>query len=257
MDDDPAMNRIIQEVVGYLGYDVRLTPNAEDGLALAEKLEPQLILLSLRMAGTDSAKVCRRLRQSPATAETPVLFMSPQPASPDFRDEVAAGARYFTSKPFLANDLAADLYHLGQAGFHLPMSAQELLRVTRILPEPVELEAEAAPPAEELMQDNGGGRGNGKEHAPASAEESAEPESAPEETGRRHLRRFAQRQAQPGHDLEELLAEVRAIRQTSLANAYRIKALVAVLEEAGVIDRGAVDRSMQQVLREGRANGGS
>ncbi|MBE7557654.1 hypothetical protein HS125_01365 [bacterium] len=76
-----------------------------------------------------------------------------------------------------------------------------------------------------------------------------QPEEAP---GRRHLRRFAQREAGPGRELEELLAEVRAIRQTSVANAYRIKAVVAVLEEAGLVTRGAVDRAMHQAMRDAR-----
>ncbi|MBE7557653.1 response regulator [bacterium] len=89
MDDEPAMGRLMQEVVGYLGFDVRVTPNAEDGLALAERLAPDLILLSLRMPGMEPARVCERLRTLEATAETPVLLLSNRPHSGDLYEEAA------------------------------------------------------------------------------------------------------------------------------------------------------------------------
>ncbi len=256
----------MQEVTGYLGYDVRIAPNADDGLALAGRVRPGLILLSLKMPGSNGARVCERVRAE-LPVDTPVLLLSDRPPSSDLQDEAGMGAQYFAQKPFLANDLAADLYHLCHANFRLPQSGQELLRVTRILPEPPVREPEAPQPQPEPEPEpaaagqakengNGNGNGNGKPHEPVQAvetEPAPEPQPQPEEPkGRRHMKRFAERESSPDRDLEDLIAELNAVRQTTIANAYRIKAIVTVLEEAGLLERGAVDRAMHQLMREPR-----
>ena len=249
IDDDPSMNRAVQEIIGYLGYVVRTTADAAEGQTLAVQLDPQMIVLSTQVGHSDGYEVCRRLRDDPRTAWIPVMLVGQHRPSEEFERETAVGANYFATKPFQANDLAADLYHLSQSEWNMPLAAQPTLRVTQIMP-PQQVGATSAPaqpepPVEEAPQPSPR-NGNGREES--------EPEAEPR-PGTRHQRRFAEMEAQAGPNNTQVLGELAAIRQTMMANAFRIKALVNVLEDAGVIQPGAVDRAMQQVMREGQHRG--
>jgi CheY-like chemotaxis protein len=243
IDDDPVMNRIIQEIIGYLNYDIRYTRNADEGIQLARQLQPQLVLLSARIPGMDGYMVCRILKQDVKTCQIPVMFLSIRPASEDFEREQEVGADYFVSKPFLANDLAADLYQLKMHDFLIPMAASEVLRITQVMPKrrPVEEEPESDNDNSEM--------GEIEEALDAMDNNDIQEEGLPANKGLRHLKRFADKDARQTLN-DEVISELRAIRQTTLANAYRLKALIHVLEEAGVIQKGSVDVCMNQVMRE-------
>lgn len=58
------------------GFEVHTASNGPDGLEVACRECPDLILLDSAMPGMDGFEVCRRLKQNPHSAEIPVLFFS-------------------------------------------------------------------------------------------------------------------------------------------------------------------------------------
>ena len=58
------------------GYRVAMAPTAEEGIAAAEALRPDLILLDHQLPGTTGDEVCRRLLESEPTAHIPVVISS-------------------------------------------------------------------------------------------------------------------------------------------------------------------------------------
>src|SRR5262249_30235198 len=76
VDDEPNNLEIIQGFLNLEGYTV---VTAEDGAAALECLAaaaPDLILLDIRMPGMDGYEVCRQIKQDPATAFLPVVFLT-------------------------------------------------------------------------------------------------------------------------------------------------------------------------------------
>ena len=75
IDDTPAnlslLNQLLRE-----HYRVKLANNGMKGLALAAASVPDLILLDIMMPEIDGYEVCRRLKADPATARTPVIFLT-------------------------------------------------------------------------------------------------------------------------------------------------------------------------------------
>src|SRR5580658_9999915 len=76
IDDSPDIHRLL---------DVRLRPEglilhhalaAGEGLAMARDLKPDLILLDVDLPLVTGFEVCRQLKEDPATAEIPIIFLT-------------------------------------------------------------------------------------------------------------------------------------------------------------------------------------
>lgn len=75
--EDEAMSRtIIREIVESSGYAVAEAVDGTDGLAQAERMHPDVILLDIRMPGLDGYEVCRGLKENPETKTIPVIFVT-------------------------------------------------------------------------------------------------------------------------------------------------------------------------------------
>ena len=113
VDDTPANLHVLTELLEPSGYVVLAARNGEQALRIAEKAQPLLVLLDVRMPEMDGYEVCRRLKQNPATAAIPVIFVTA-----DSREDAAdsahdAGGVDFIGKPFRQEDV------LARVGAHL------------------------------------------------------------------------------------------------------------------------------------------
>jgi two-component system sensor histidine kinase/response regulator len=99
VDDTPANLGVLVETLGAAGYRLQVAEDGEEALAQTAQTAPDLILLDVMMPGLDGFETCRRLKAQPATADTPVLFMT---ALNETRDKVrafAAGGVDYITKP--------------------------------------------------------------------------------------------------------------------------------------------------------------
>lgn len=97
--DDTPENLVVLATALMADFDFQLAASGREGLALAAKSPPDLILLDVMMPELDGFEVCRRLKATPALAEIPVVFVT---ALSDFDSELtglAAGAADFVTKP--------------------------------------------------------------------------------------------------------------------------------------------------------------
>ncbi len=62
-------------------FEVIAAPSGRDGLRLSKEVEPDVILLDLRLTDMTGVDVCERLRDDPATAGTPILLVTSQKLS--------------------------------------------------------------------------------------------------------------------------------------------------------------------------------
>ena len=77
VDDEAAFCEIVKENLELRGnFKVSIATNGRDGLALAKKIKPDLILLDIRMPMMDGFKVLEKLKQNMDTIEIPVVMLS-------------------------------------------------------------------------------------------------------------------------------------------------------------------------------------
>lgn len=99
-DDDPVILRLLQVNFRLEGYEVETAPHGEEALKKAKDFLPDLILLDVMMPGLDGWEVCRQLKDDPATADIPVIFLSARAQDEDRRRGYALGVVEYVTKPF-------------------------------------------------------------------------------------------------------------------------------------------------------------
>jgi PAS domain S-box-containing protein len=107
VDDKRANLKLLSELLGREGYQVRPSNNPQLAIDSALGQPPALILLDVRMPEIDGFEVCKRLKQDERTREIPVIFIS---ALQDVEDKVRgfeAGGVDFITKPFQEEEVLA------------------------------------------------------------------------------------------------------------------------------------------------------
>ena len=76
VDDTPANLTLLRQMLSARGYNVQVCRTGEVAIKSATLMQPDLILLDIRMPDLDGYEVCRWLKTNPDTAEIPVIFIS-------------------------------------------------------------------------------------------------------------------------------------------------------------------------------------
>lgn len=99
--DDNVKN--LDTLLAALGdnYDLRVAIDGQTALDLiANGYRPDLILLDIMMPGIDGYEVCKRLKNNPAVAAIPVIFLTALDNDQDETKGLALGAVDYITKPF-------------------------------------------------------------------------------------------------------------------------------------------------------------
>ena len=99
VEDNERNLKLLRDVLEYAGYDVRVARTGEDGVTLAVKEPPDLVLMDLQLPGIDGMEALRRLRESPRTADIPVVAVTAQAMKQDRERALEAGFDGYVEKP--------------------------------------------------------------------------------------------------------------------------------------------------------------
>jgi two-component system, cell cycle response regulator DivK len=99
VEDNERNLKLVRDVLEYVGYDVRVARTAEDGIALAVKERPDLVLMDLQLPGIDGMEALRRLRENMRTADIPVVAVTAQAMKQDRERALEAGFNGYIEKP--------------------------------------------------------------------------------------------------------------------------------------------------------------
>jgi len=100
IDDDQFVVDILREVLKNEGFDVIAAPDGLAGIEMVLREEPNLVILDVMMPGCDGYEVCKKLKESPKTASTPVIFLSARFGKADIARGLKTGADEYMTKPF-------------------------------------------------------------------------------------------------------------------------------------------------------------
>lgn len=77
VDDEPHIRRVVELKLQSAGFEVQTATNAADGIALAERVLPDLVISDFRMpGGLTGVDLIKALRRSPGTRETPIILLT-------------------------------------------------------------------------------------------------------------------------------------------------------------------------------------
>jgi two-component system nitrogen regulation response regulator NtrX len=98
IDDEASIRDSLRVTLEYADYEVIGAATGQDGLALAERESPDLVLLDIKMPGTDGMEVLNRLHARDETL--PIIMISGHGTTSTAVDAVKMGAEDFLDKPF-------------------------------------------------------------------------------------------------------------------------------------------------------------
>jgi two-component system response regulator MprA len=108
IEDEERILQFLRRGLNFEGYKVDTATNGTEGLALATKIDPDLVIIDWMLPeiehGLDGLEVCRRLR---ADSEVPILMLTAKDAVADRVRGLDAGADDYLVKPFALNELLA------------------------------------------------------------------------------------------------------------------------------------------------------
>lgn len=107
IDDDEINRVLVEETLVKMGVDIIGAPNPVDGINMAAKELPDLILLDIEMPGMNGYDACASIKGNPKLAHIPILMLTGLGQVKSVEKALACGANGYISKPFDLNRLCA------------------------------------------------------------------------------------------------------------------------------------------------------
>jgi len=105
IEDDDIVAHTIERSLRGDEFRVLIANSGVEGLKLARRHPPDLVILDIIMPGMDGFAVCREMRADPLLAETPILFLTAKIKDEDKIAGFNAGAADYLTKPFNIDEL--------------------------------------------------------------------------------------------------------------------------------------------------------
>jgi len=104
VEDDIDTRELIEHSLGMKGYEVHTASTGRAGLALIERVAPDLVTLDLGLPDLDGTEVCRRVREM---SDAYIVMISARSEEVDRLIGLEIGADDYVTKPFSPRELQA------------------------------------------------------------------------------------------------------------------------------------------------------
>jgi twitching motility two-component system response regulator PilH len=113
VDDSATDRQYLSDLLAKNGYKVSTAQSAEEALAKARQLRPDLVLMDVVMPGQNGFQATRTLARDEATKEIPIIICSSKGQDTDRAWGIKQGARDYIVKPVSGPELLAKISALG------------------------------------------------------------------------------------------------------------------------------------------------
>jgi two-component system, cell cycle response regulator DivK len=100
IEDNPSNRKAVQHIFRMTDYQLLEAADGEEGIELALRETPDLILLDIQLPGLSGYDVARRLREDERTLHTPIVAITSYALSGDDRKAQEAGCDDYIAKPY-------------------------------------------------------------------------------------------------------------------------------------------------------------
>ncbi|WP_168204114.1 response regulator [Aliikangiella coralliicola] len=99
VDDVPDNLDILVAHLEQEEIELIVALSGEEGVTLATRIKPDLILMDVMMPGIDGFEACRQLKENPETAKIPLIFLSARSDEKYIERGLSLGAVDYIYKP--------------------------------------------------------------------------------------------------------------------------------------------------------------
>lgn len=116
VDDSPETLSLLTDALDKAGMTVMVALDGASAIKIAERLNPDIILLDAIMPGLDGFETCRRLREVQGLREIPVIFMTGLSETEHIVKGLEAGGVDYVTKPIVIEEMLARIrVHIANA----------------------------------------------------------------------------------------------------------------------------------------------
>lgn len=149
VEDDSTIRTLLGMALDGAGFkDIQMAGRGDDGLDVAKRTKPDLVLLDLMLPGLDGFTVARRIRETPALAATRIIMLTARTQNEDIVRGLEAGADDYVTKPFDRQVLLARVRAVLRRGLPITegvdydgLKVDETSRTVTLRGKPVEITA--------------------------------------------------------------------------------------------------------------------
>jgi two-component system alkaline phosphatase synthesis response regulator PhoP len=89
------------------GHEVFAASNGEEAVEMAPKVNPDLILMDVRMPRMTGYEACKVMKSDPDLKDIPIVFLSAKGQETEIQQGLDVGAEEYLLKPFAPDQLTA------------------------------------------------------------------------------------------------------------------------------------------------------
>jgi two-component system cell cycle response regulator DivK len=105
VEDNEKNRKLVRDVLQFKGYQTVEAVSAEEGLEIARRQQPALILMDIHLPGMDGLTAFRHLKADPLTQRIPVIAVTATAMIHDRQKILAAGFDGYQTKPISVKEL--------------------------------------------------------------------------------------------------------------------------------------------------------
>ncbi|MCC6616633.1 MAG: response regulator [Anaerolineae bacterium] len=104
-EDERDIRELIQFTLSYAGHTVTTVGDGAAAIDEAQKVQPDLILMDVRMPRLTGYQACEQMKQIDALKSVPIVFLSAKGQDEEIQQGINVGAAAYILKPFAPQDL--------------------------------------------------------------------------------------------------------------------------------------------------------
>jgi CheY-like chemotaxis protein len=109
VEDDPYAARLIVKALDREPAQVEVAGDAREAIAILSRAQPSVILMDVKLPGTDGVALTTLLKANPTLRHIPVVMLTSDATRETIARSMSAGAAGFIVKPFDRKALLAKL----------------------------------------------------------------------------------------------------------------------------------------------------
>ena len=111
-EDERDIRDLVAFTLRFAGHEVFAASNGEEAVEMAPRVNPDLILMDVRMPRMTGYEACRALKANPDMKDIPVVFLSAKGQENEKQQGLDAGAEEYLLKPFAPDQLTVQIKNI-------------------------------------------------------------------------------------------------------------------------------------------------
>ena len=104
-EDERDIRDLVAFTLRFAGHEVSAAANGEEAVELATRVNPDLILMDVRMPRMTGYEACKVMKANPDLKDIPVVFLTARGQETEIQQGLEAGAEEYLLKPFAPDQL--------------------------------------------------------------------------------------------------------------------------------------------------------